>query len=167
MEKLFTNPVTYLVILALIGTVWKIARWTQKIDQGHVDFREFVKEIKDDIKEIRGHILDIFNRLPPVPTAGKSPLQLTDFGEKIAARLEAYQWGKRIAPTLLTKVKGKQPFEIDEFSNAYVNDCLDEQWHRLVAEGAYEFGIDRDGVLSVLRVILRDELLRLTEQTPP
>ncbi len=54
-----------------------------------------------------------------------------------------------------------EPFEIDEYCDAYVRNKLDDAWQRQVARCAFDFGIDRDGVLSVLRVVLRDALLAL------
>ena len=38
---------------------------------------------------------------------------------------------------------------------------MDSAWRERVDACAYEFGIDRSGILDVLYVALRDELLRL------
>ena len=54
-----------------------------------------------------------------------------------------------------------EAFEIDEYCDAYVRNKLDDTWQRQVPRCAVDFGIDRDGVLSVLRVVLRDALLAL------
>ena len=113
------------------------------------------------MEEIRKDIKEIFLRLPPVPVAGSSPIKLTDFGEQIAAKIKASEWAQGLAPTIVHEVAGKRPFEIDEFSEEFVTNKLGEQWETRVAGCAYEFGIKRDGVHDVLRVVLRDELIRL------
>ena len=169
-----SNPLTYLLILAALGAVgklvhwlWKLARWTQKVDHGEANFRAFVEEIKDDIRKIQEQITDIFKRLPDPFATGSSPLQLTDTGKEVAQKLEAHRWAKELAPTLVNKVEDKQPFEIDDFSDTCVKDRLGERWEQRVAETAYELGRKSADVLVVLRVVLRNELLRLTGQTGP
>ena len=87
-----------------------------------------------------------------------------DFGRRISTSIEAEDWANELAPTLLNNVKGEQPFEVDEFCEAYVQEKLDDYWRGRVAGCAYEFGIDKKGVLAVLRVVLRDELLRLIDK---
>lgn len=129
-----------------------MGRWVARIEANQDTFKEFMREIRDDIKKI-------FSRLPPAPVSASSPLRLTDFGKQIEEHLNARDWARSLAPTLSNEVAGKQPFEIDAFSKAYVHGELEEDWNVKVASCAYEFGIDRDGVLSVLRVVLRDALL--------
>ena len=155
MAQWLSTPLTIVAIVAILtglGTiltfVWKIGRWTNKIDSGVEQFTSFAGEIRADIKQI-------FLRLPPVPVAGRSPLELTEFGQGIAKALQVHQWATELAPTLVDEVADKRPFEVDQFSDTYVTSRLDEQWNERVAGTAYDFGIDRSGVLSVMRVVLR------------
>ena len=130
-------------------------RWTTKIDTVVDGFSGFMAEIRDDIKQI-------FLRLPPVPVAGNSPLRLTDFGVKMAAHMNAKQWASNLAPSLRFNVSEKRAFEIDEFSRTYVETSLTDDMNERVSACGYEFGVDRDNVLKVLHVVLRDELLTPT-----
>ena len=109
--------------------------------------------MRDDIKQI-------FLRLPPVPVVASSPLQLTDYGEKMADFMRAKPWVSDLAPSLRTEVAGKRAFEVDEFSRNYVQTRLEDDLKERVAACVYEFGVDRDNVLKVLQVVLREELLR-------
>lgn len=132
--------------------------WKGGVDADIKNIKEFMKEIREDVKEI-------FDRLPPRAVTTESPLRLTDLGERIAVHLQARSWAGSLAPTLSDEVGGKQPFQIDEFANAYVHEMLDDDWNVKVASCAYEFGIDKDGVLSVLRIVLRDALLQTQKST--
>ena len=154
MAEWLNTPLIATVVLAVIGAIWAAARWTGKVDGKLGDLTKAVDEIRADIKKI-------FQRLPDPVVAGTSPLQLTDFGEKIAKSIDAHTWALTLAPTVLPDVEGKRPFEIDTFSQSYVDTRLDDQWKERVARCAYEFGIDRSGVLSVMQVVLREELLHL------
>ena len=90
-----------------------------------------------------------------------SPLGLSDFGRQIADRLDVEVWAAGLAPAIAAEVKGKRPFEVDEFCQTYVQHRLHKDWADRIGECAYELGIERYDVLSVMRVVLRDRLLVL------
>ncbi len=148
-----STPLIVTASLAVIIAVVKVIRWTATVDHRLEQFTDFAKEVRDDIKQI-------FLRLPPVPVAGSSPLQLTDFGERMADFMKAKPWASELAPSLRPGVAGKRAFEVDEFSRNYVQMRLNDDLKERVAACGYEFGVDRDNVLKVLQVVLRDELLR-------
>lgn len=154
MTEWLETPLVVTALLAVGGVIWAAARWTGKVDGKLQDLTTAVDEVRADIKKI-------FRRLPAPVVAGASPLRLTDLGKEIADRLDARQWAGQLAPTLVQEVAGKRPFEIDEFSEEFVNARLDREWADRVAGCAYDFEIQRDRVRTVLRVVLRDELLRL------
>ncbi len=165
MAEWLSTPLIGILSLAILGVVYKVIRWMVSVDKDRefskdeakkdrATLREFMKEIRDDIKRI-------FERLPPAPVAGSSPFQLTDFGEQIAKKLNAHEWAAKLAPELIDDIQGKQPFEIDEFCGIYIQKELGKNMEKEVSKGAYKFGIEKEGVLSVLRVVLRDELLKL------
>ena len=177
MENLLTNhfaavvaavvaaiTITITVLGAAGGIIWKTGRWVGKVDSETSGVREFAQEIRDNLREMRTHINDIFSRLPPPRTVETgSPVRLSEFGRQVAAKLQADEWASQAAPTLAKDVAGKQPFEIDDFSRTYVADELlpDSAWKDRIAECSYEFGIDWVGVLAVMQVMLRDEILRV------
>ena len=159
MSEWFDTPqviVASVALLSLVGgfiyLLWRVARWTGSVDNKLSSLTENVREIRADIKRL-------FSALPP-PVAGSSPLRLTEFGEKIAANINAKEWASGLKPELLPAVEGKEPFEVDEFCRDYVQKKLPEEWRRKIAKHAYEFGIVKDGVEKVLTVVLREELLQ-------
>ena len=172
MEWLINNPVVVVAIIAIITVAFKVISWIVSVDQGQASLktsadsdrsalRDFMKEIREDIKKI-------FHRLPTPAVAGSSPLRLTDFGQEIADNFGAVEWAKGLAPKLVDEVQGKEPFEIDARCGEYVNDNWPTAfWRRKVQKCSYEMGTAENSVLNVLKVVLRDELLKLLEGEPP
>jgi len=143
------------VIVSVIAAILGIGYWVGQVNSDRKSLKEFMDEIRKDIKDILGRLP------PPRPVQGSSPLSLTEFGERIADDIKARDWALSLARSLFDDVGAMEPFEIDEYCDAYVRNKLDDAWQRQVARCAFDFGIDRDGVLSVLRVVLRDALLAL------
>ena len=139
--------------LAAIGAVVAISRWTGRVDTRLDNLEKAVKTVTKDIKKIL--------RIWQPEVAGASPLQLTDLGENMAKFMKAQDWAAGLASDLLPQVINKQEFEIDQFARDHVESKLDATMERQVAACAYEFGRKASGVRNVLRVVLRDELLRL------
>ena len=165
MADWFNTPMIIIVVLAVFGAGWKIVYWVASVDKDRILLKDdaekdrsliqsFMKEIRDDIKRI-------FMNLPPLSTAGGSPVQLTEFGTEISDHLKAKNWAQKLAPSLSSRVKGKAEFEIYEFCGSYVKEDLPEEWERKISEAAYKFATDKKGILAVLSVELRDALLSL------
>ena len=142
-------PAGILAALVLLG---KLLLWIGKANEKFSSIENSLVDIKADIKKI-------FLRLPETPVKNGSPVQLTDLGEKIAEWLEAEKWASELAEPLLGEISEMQPFQVDEFCVEYVKTEHTEDLKERVAMCAYEFGIDKEGVRSVLRVVLRDKLL--------
>ena len=177
MAEWIDTPVIIIAVLTLLGILWKAASWQGSVnadlsawkastDRDRAEWKQQAERdrsvTQELMREIRDGIKNIFSRLGPAPVVGKSPLQLTDFGETIAAHVAPYEWAKSLAPTLIDRVEGKQPFQIDEFCDSYVSNELDEHMETLVSSASYQHALSKDGVRSVLRVVLRDELLGMT-----
>lgn len=146
---LFSGGVVLLV--ALFGAVF----WAGGI-------QEHKSQVVAFMDEIRKKMDDIFLRLPPPnPTSSTSPIELNSIGEEISQEFSAKAWAKDIAYQHKNEIEGKREFEIYDFCVTYVNEEFNptkEQEDRL-RESAYKHGIDREKVLSVLVVELRDCLL--------
>ncbi len=153
MADWLNTPLIVTASLAVIIAAVKVIRWTATVDLRLDRFTAFAKEVRDDIKQI-------FLRLPPVPVVSSSPLHLTDFGARMADFMKAKPWASDLAPSLRAEVAGKRAFEVDEVSRSFVQMRLNDDLKERVAACAYEFGVDRDDVLRVLQVVLREELLR-------
>ena len=86
MQEWLANPVAWVAALSLLsmvaGAAFAFGTWKGKVDSDRASFKVFMKEVRDDIKEILG-------RLPSPTVADGSPLQLTDCGKSISERLGA------------------------------------------------------------------------------
>ena len=157
--------------LILLGMLCTGVYWVFGVNRDRKELKRDAtsdrSDIKDFMQEIRNDIKQIFNRLPaPAPTAGLSPVQLTEFGKEIAKKLDASGWVNNQAASLLNEVKGKEEFEIYQVALQHAQTGLTPDWKRKVAATAYEFGIEEDGVQRVLAVLLRDKFLQLLSPPP-
>ena len=155
MSEWWVIPSLIAAAIAAAALIFKIGRWVGSVDSDRDKFRAFVIEVRDDIKEILG-------RLPPVPVAGGSPIQLTDLGRKISEKLQAREWAEKTAAMLGGRVKGKPPYEVQDICYDYVKNEFNptEEQDAKIRMCAYENALDRDKVLDVLAVELRDVLLK-------
>ena len=151
------TPLILTVILIVLGVFTSIGIWIGKVNSDRASFKDFMKEIRKDIKIILG-------RLPPRPVTGSSPLRLTDLGESISQTLEARHWAVRTAEELQGRIQGMQPYEIQDFCSTYIKNEFtpDALQKARIKECAYEHGIESTSVLEVLMVELRDKLLELS-----
>lgn len=152
------------VAISLLSFTFFIGRWVGRINQKVDDVNEnlnttnttlnsFMKEVRNDIKTILG-------RLPPPTLGHNSPLRLTDLGREVSRELEATAWAQHLVVALQGELSGKPDYEVHEFCFDYVRDYqpapeMDSQ----IKACAYEHGIDREAVLNVLAIELRDALL--------
>lgn len=157
MEYLLENPLMILAALAVGTVLYKTITWIANVNSDREKFHEFMNEVRDDIKKILG-------RLPSASISSGSPIQLTDLGREISTKLGAREWAEKAAAKLGERVKGKQPYEVQEISFNYVKEEFSptNELETKIGMCAYESGIDRDGVLDVLAVELRDTLLGKT-----
>ena len=124
--------------------------------------RDFMREVRDDIKAILSRL--------PLPEATKtSPLRLTDFGKTLSDGIAGAEWANRIADEVASQVAGMEPYEIHEFSFAYVEDDLNpsDSEEKAMRRTAYEQGARMKQILRVLAIELRDKLLARVSLEPP
>ena len=163
------NPLWILVGLTVLGLAVKGLFWLRDVHIAKEGWSKFTTEtfpaFADEIREIRGRIDQLFERIPqPKTLSTASPVSLNELGRRVAESLDTQTWAARVAPTLTNEIAGKRPFEIDQFCEEYVGTRIDDQLGERVSACAYDFGLPRYAVLAVLRVELRDELIRLAGQ---
>ena len=141
----------------------------QKIDdllKATEDFPEWKTRVETRLSGIQkkvDRILERFRQQPqPQFIRLSSPLSLTEVGSKVAETIDAYNWAKNMASELREKTSGMSPYEVQEYCTRY---CLfeytpDEPYLNTLRQCAYENGVPLDGVLQVLGVVLRDEILQ-------
>ena len=73
------------LLLTIGAFLWRGARWSGSVDSDLGTLKDFMREIREDIKKI-------FSRLPERVSVGQSPRRLTGFGRAIALTIDAYKW---------------------------------------------------------------------------
>ncbi len=144
-------------IAALVSLIFFVGKWVGGMNEFKSATAAHLKEIREDIKKL-------LDRLPPAAVSGGSPLRLTELGQSISDELGAVAWADRVAPAVLPEVEGKAPYELQEFCVNYTAGCdFDAEQDAKINSCAYENGIDREQVLQVLAIVLRDKLLASTD----
>ena len=148
--------VSVTVLLAFISFVYKHGYWKGEVNSDRKSFKDFMKEIKRDIREIK----DKLSGIPPATSPG-SPLELTDYGKKLSKFLDAEKWAEEIAETLLPNVAGKDGYEVQEYCNTYVFDEFEptDLQAQKIRECMFQNGATRTHVNEVFSLVLRDKLL--------
>ena len=151
-----------LVAVAALGIVGggltaalRIGKWVGAVNTDRISFKDFMNEIRVDIKEI-------LKRLPPATVGSESPIQLTDLGRTISQSLGVSDWAAEQALLLVEDARGKQEYEVHDLSLEHVQKRFaeDSQLNAHMRDDAYQHGIDVEKVQDVYAVELRDELLR-------
>lgn len=167
----FAGLVTLAV--AFIAAVAKLSRWSGQVDADRKQIKEAADTDRSTLKafmeEIRADIKRILQALPPPRTAvGASPAKLTEFGPEVAAKVDAHAWAALESQSILddATLLNLEPYQIEAFCERYVTEQFRED--SLVQEkvqiAIYEFGIDMERALPVLRIPLRDALLSRKEE---
>lgn len=128
--------------------------WIGKVDADRRNFREFMEEIRKDIKEI-------FTRLPAKPLSETSPLTLTDKGRKMLAEINGVAWAQTASSAVIEKVRGMDEYQIQEFCFKYVREInLTDEQEASIRKCAYENASNKEETLDVLAIEIRDHLLQ-------
>lgn len=141
--------------------VFRGSRWVGGVNERLNTHDSLLAEVRGDIVTMRRDMGKVFALLPSPALDSASPLRLNALGEDIAERLEAAAWAERVAQEVGESVSGMEPYQIQEFCYAYVYDEFqpDPDFDRAIRVTAYDKGLHRYGVLDVLVIALRDELL--------
>ena len=155
--------------VALISAVLSAGIWIGNVNSDRRSFREFMagvqdefREVRDELKGVRYKLSEVLEKISSATLKEGSPLRLTDKGQAISKMLRVREWAESTGSGLLPLVKGKRPYEIQEFCFDYAKeefDPADEQEIK-IKECAYENAVTRDEVLDVFAIELRDFLLK-------
>ena len=167
MEFFQENALVVIAAIAGATILFKFAMWMQKVNSDRDLFKDFMREIREDIKKIHEKIDKIIGRIDNTTISSGSPLHLTELGEKISNELQARQWAEKTATEFSERVRDKQPYEIQEICFEHVRKEFEPEGDldSKIGMAAYENGIKRDEVLDVLAIELRDALLSLVKQS--
>ena len=129
MQELFSDPRAYLALAALIGLVFVVGRWVGEVNSDRKSFKEFMAEVRKDIKEI-------LDRLPSKVASNVSPIRLTELGKRVSEGIGARQLAGELAQRLLSRLEDRRPHEISRLCTEYVNETFEptaEQRDRFLA----------------------------------
>lgn len=147
------------LVLAGFTFAYKFGKWQGEVDNDRNNFKEYMKEVRSDIKEI-------LSRLPAKPISSSSPIRLTELGERISKKIDAKSWAKNTAQEMIEETEGMDSLKIQEESfNKAKNFEPNETLLQNMRDSAFQEGIDLEGVKDVLGVELRDQLLAIHGKT--
>ena len=146
------------LLIAVVVFIFKAGDWYGKVNTDRSNFREFMDEVRTDIKKILGYV-------GPEAIVGSSPLRLTDLGNKIAKEVDAESWTEELLLKVSGEAENKSPYEIQEFCFQYAQELVPTPEQRLALHRtAYDNGVETLTVRRVLAIVLRDKLLQHTNQ---
>ena len=149
-------PTGILAVLSIGALIWKGGGWYGSVNTDRKNFREFMDEIRQDIKMI-------LDRLPARGVASDSPLRLTEHGKQMSEKVNAEQWAEGIALQLLGSARDRPEWEVDRLCLSRIKNPATEEERTWLVESVgiltYEFGTDDEDVHRVLQVVLRDAVL--------
>ena len=166
----WTNPTLYIAIMVILGTISgaivgiiKIGKWIQRKDSLESNFDQFIEKMEGYMGEIRKDIGTILNKLDSSTVTKESPLRLSELGETISEVLGANMWAKKTAAAISSRIKGKHPYEIQEFCRDYLRREFkpSEDFLQKMKDCAYNNAISIEEVQDVLVIELRDALLEM------
>ena len=147
--------------IAVIGTIYKIIKWTAVVESDRHQFREFMNEVREDIKKI-------LQRIPGGEPVEKvtSPIALTDYGKDLSQSINASEIADIYIIRVTKDVEKFNAYEIQEYCFSFSkNDLLNDlktnhsARHDKIHEVAFEQGIDVEKITRVIALELRDKIL--------
>ena len=159
-----------LIVLFVVKRALDWAEWKGEMDSYKGTVEKTLKEIKDSITRIEDRILEIFEKIGPSTTGSISPIGLTDLGRIVSRELDASVWANKKSGEILPRLRGKTPYEIQDFCFHYVRGSDFNPPDDIVQKAqnsAFEHGIAIEQVFRVFAIELRDALLALTGKPPP
>ena len=155
------NPIWIVVGLAAAGVLIAIGRWIGAVNADRGTFGSSVEAVRDEIREIRDDIRKLLQGQPSNTVSSDSPLKLTEVGIKVSEVLDAAKLADDLAAELRPRAEGKHAYDIQELAFRFVRDEYgpDAEIESKIKQCAYDNGLNRNEVLDVLAIELRDRLL--------
>ena len=152
----YATPLT-LIGITIVGAVISFIQWHANVNADRKTFKEFMNEIKNDIKTI-------LLRLPPSATSQNSPIRLTELGDKIVQDVKPEAWISMYADQLLPQTEDKTLYQIQqlafEFAEKEIYENAKGTIRMDIENCAFRHGISVQEVLKALGVVLRDKIFQ-------
>ena len=159
-NDVLSSPLPWIVALVGVGI------WVGKVNERTSAVSNVMIEIRNELRTIVQKVEQVLLRVDCGVARG-SPLQLTEVGKSMSETLGSTAWAEAKALDLFEQVRGMGPYDVQEFSKKFVTDEFkpDAEMESAIKACAYEHGLQRNDVLQVLAVELRDQLLALLPAT--
>ena len=149
-------PLAVIAIIAVASALITFGTWIGSVNTDRANFRDFMKEVRKDIKEI-------LKRLPshPPELTSSSPLTLTDFGQELAEGVGAKEIAEGLVPRVREDVSGMDPYSVQEYCLTFLTSQYEPppEINLRINQVAYDRGVKREQVLRVIAIELRDLLI--------
>lgn len=162
MLEFVSHPVVVVGVgLAIVGAIWKFGVWFGAVNSDRDSLKEFMKEMRTELKGIHSELRRIFEKLPSPTVGSNSPVALTEFGKKVSEAVDAPQWAEEHASVLALETEGSEEFEVYNLCVKHVDTefSSSQEFQRSVRAHAYQLGTGEKNVLEVYYVVLRDVVL--------
>ena len=155
--------------LTVGGLLFRAGVWVGAVNTDRASFKAFTEAVRNDIRELQRDIKTLLRWQDSPTIASKSPLRLTKIGKKVSDTLNMPSMAETLVPILKSRVAGMSPYDIQEFCFDYIRDehKPNAEDEKRIKDCAYDNGLDRDDVMDVLAIMLRDKLLEPQEATQP
>lgn len=158
MESPYVMAAGAALVVGLLAGVFRAGRWYGAVNSDREAFKDFMKGVRDDLGAIRASIERILHRLPAGTVAHTSPLALTELGREVSEELDARGWAERTAPEFAERTRGEDPYTVQETCFEAAAGPFDADLEAKIRSCAYERGLEREQVVKVLAIELRDRL---------
>ena len=150
-------------VLSIGLLLFKAGRWTGTVDTNIGALKHAVEELKNTIKSIDTKLSKLLRLYPDPAIEGSSPLKLTELGERVSDKIGAPDIAIGIARVVSEKVVSMSDYEIQEFAKEYAQSQFEPTSIQSAEldDCAFQEGIPRDSVLSVIGIELRDRLIEM------
>lgn len=121
------------------------------------------KTLSEGLNELREDVKKILHWQASKTIDSGSPLRLTDIGKHASDVLDLPSVADDLLPMLTESAKGRDAYDIQQLCFDYVRDEYkpSPEFDARIKQHAFDNGLDRDEVLDVLAIALRDKLIAL------
>ena len=154
------------ILVAAMATTWKVKKFLDsKVNVS--DFDGFKKYIALEFKEFKRELRNLSDKISKTGTvSSESPKQLNSVGREVAKTINADSMLDKYYNDLKKEVDESKPeneYDIHQASeNAAFNiyERLSHDEKNIIKKAAYNSGVEIQGVLMVIAIMLRDKLLK-------
>lgn len=116
------NPTWLLLVLAAGGVLVAITKWTANVDADRERLKADGERFRRFMRRVDRRIKSILDRLPSPLATGRSPVSLTELGERVAEAIQASTWADELLPEVSQDAEGKEPFEVHQLCTDLVDE---------------------------------------------